>query len=45
MPAGLSLDAAVFLGDTLATGYAAVSRAQLRAGAPSRSWAAARSAS
>lgn len=32
VPAGLSLDAAVFLGDTLATGYAAVSRAQLRAG-------------
>lgn len=32
VPAGLSLDAALFLGDTLATGYAAVDRAQLRAG-------------
>lgn len=32
VPAGVSLDAAVFLGDTLATGYAAVQRAGYRPG-------------
>jgi alcohol dehydrogenase len=32
VPDGVSLDAAVFLGDTLATGYAAVQRAGLRPG-------------
>jgi threonine dehydrogenase-like Zn-dependent dehydrogenase len=32
VPAGISLDAAVFLGDTLATGYAAVQRAGYRPG-------------
>ncbi|MFR9805187.1 alcohol dehydrogenase catalytic domain-containing protein [Pseudonocardia sp. RS010] len=32
VPAGIGLDAAVFLGDTLATGYAAVRRAELRPG-------------
>lgn len=32
LPAGIGLDAAVFLGDTLATGYAAVRRAGLRPG-------------
>lgn len=32
VPAGVSLDAAVFLGDTLATGYAAVQRARYRPG-------------
>jgi 2-desacetyl-2-hydroxyethyl bacteriochlorophyllide A dehydrogenase len=32
VPAGIGLDAAVFLGDTLATGYAAVRRAQLTPG-------------
>lgn len=32
IPAGVSLDAAVFLGDTLATGYAAVQRAGYRPG-------------
>jgi alcohol dehydrogenase len=32
VPAGVGLDAAVFLGDTFATGYAAVQRAGLRAG-------------
>jgi alcohol dehydrogenase len=32
VPAGVGLDAAVFLGDTLATGYAAVRRAGLRPG-------------
>jgi alcohol dehydrogenase len=32
VPAGIGLDAAVFLGDTLATGYAAVRRAGLRPG-------------
>lgn len=32
LPDGVSDDAAVFLGDTLATGYAAVSRASLRTG-------------
>ncbi|TCK21431.1 alcohol dehydrogenase catalytic domain-containing protein [Pseudonocardia endophytica] len=32
VPDGVSLDAAVFLGDTLATGYAAVQRAELRPG-------------
>ncbi|RTL66254.1 MAG: alcohol dehydrogenase [Pseudonocardiaceae bacterium] len=32
VPAGIGLDAAVFLGDTLATGYAAVRRAELTPG-------------
>lgn len=32
LPTGVSLDAAVFLGDTLATGYAAVRRSGLRPG-------------
>jgi len=32
VPAGISLDAAVFFGDTLATGYAAVRRADLEPG-------------
>jgi len=32
LPAGVSLDAAVFLGDTLATGYAAVQRAGFQPG-------------
>lgn len=32
VPAGVSLDAAVFLGDTLATGYAAVQRADYKPG-------------
>ncbi|GAY11951.1 alcohol dehydrogenase catalytic domain-containing protein [Pseudonocardia sp. N23] len=32
VPAGIALDAAVFLGDTLATGYAAVRRAELTPG-------------
>jgi threonine dehydrogenase-like Zn-dependent dehydrogenase len=32
VPAGIGLDAAVFLGDTLATGYAAVQRAEIRPG-------------
>lgn len=32
VPAGVSLDAAIFLGDALATGYAAVQRAELRTG-------------
>lgn len=32
LPTGVDLDTAVFLGDTLATGYAAVSRARLRPG-------------
>ncbi|MCW0212734.1 MAG: alcohol dehydrogenase catalytic domain-containing protein [Pseudonocardia sp.] len=32
VPAGVGLDAAVFLGDTLATGYAAVRRAELQPG-------------
>jgi alcohol dehydrogenase len=32
VPAGISLDAAAFLGDTLATGYAAVQRAAFRPG-------------
>jgi alcohol dehydrogenase len=32
IPAGLSLEAAVFLGDTLATGHAAIQRAELRSG-------------
>jgi alcohol dehydrogenase len=32
VPAGISLDAAVFFGDTLATGYAAVRRAELEPG-------------
>ena len=45
VPDGVDLDAAVFLGDTLATGYAAVQRAGLRPGDTSPSSAAARSGS